>query len=141
MTGRAPVAPWAAGVGMSICWFSGFGRAAVGKRTMEKVVLVVHMLIALALVGVVLVQKSEGGGLGMGGGTMGGFMTARGSANLLTRITAILAGAFFCTSLLLAILASQGRDSRSIFDQVQPAGTESPAAPAAPAQPTVPVGQ
>lgn len=120
---------------------------------MEKVVLVIHLLIAAALVGVVLVQKSEGGGLGLGGGTMGGFMTARGSANLLTRMTAILAAAFFTTSLVLAILAGNAREGRSIFDQVPPAaptstapsaptGDAAPATPpATPAQPAVPSGQ
>ncbi|KPF82824.1 preprotein translocase subunit SecG [alpha proteobacterium AAP38] len=108
---------------------------------MQEVVLVVHLLITLALIGVVLVQKSEGGGLGVGGGTMGGFMTARGSANLLTRTTAILAALFFCTSLILAILAGTGSSQKSIFDKVPAPGTEAPAAPAEPAKPTVPVGQ
>ncbi len=109
---------------------------------MQEVVLVVHLLITLALIGVVLVQKSEGGGLGVGGGTMGGFMTARGSANLLTRTTAILAALFFCTSLILAILAGTGQDGqKSIFDKVPAPGTEAPAAPAEPVKPTVPVGQ
>lgn len=107
---------------------------------MQEVVLVVHLLITLALIGVVLVQKSEGGGLGVGGGTMGGFMTARGSANLLTRTTAILAALFFCTSLILAILAGTGRTQKSIFDKA-PAATEAPATPAEPAKPAVPVGQ
>jgi preprotein translocase subunit SecG len=98
---------------------------------MQTIVLVIHMLIAVALVGVVLVQKSEGGGLGMGGGTMGGMMTARGSANLLTRTTAILAGCFFATSLILAIMAGGNRQPTSVFDR--PAATESAPAPAAPA--------
>jgi preprotein translocase subunit SecG len=71
---------------------------------MITVVLVVHVLIAAAMVGVILIQRSEGGALsGLGGGTMGGLMSARGTANLLTRATAILAGCFFATSLLLAI--------------------------------------
>ena len=62
---------------------------------MEAVILVIHLLIAAALVGVVLIQRSEGGGLGIGGGGgSGGFMSTRGTANLLTRTTAILAGAF-----------------------------------------------
>lgn len=111
---------------------------------METVVLVVHLLIALALVGVVLIQKSEGGGLGIGGGTMGGMMTTRGSANLLTRATAILAGCFFFTSIVLAILAGNHRAPSSIFDnlpaQQQPAAP-APAAPAPPSQPAVPSGQ
>ncbi|MFY8093003.1 MAG: preprotein translocase subunit SecG [Niveispirillum sp.] len=108
---------------------------------MQEVVLVVHLLITLALIGVVLVQKSEGGGLGVGGGTMGGFMTARGSANLLTRTTAILAALFFCTSLILAIMAGNGSSEKSIFDKVPAPGSEAPATPAEPAKPAVPVGQ
>lgn len=111
---------------------------------MQEVVLVVHLLITLALIGVVLVQKSEGGGLGIGGGTMGGFMTARGSANLLTRLTAMLAAAFFCTSLILAIMAGTRGSSDSIFDRVPGAAQEQPVdqLPAAkPEQPSVPVGQ
>jgi preprotein translocase subunit SecG len=116
---------------------------------MATIVLVIHLLIALALVGVVLLQRSEGGGLGIGGGTMGGFMTARGSANLLTRTTAFLAAAFFVTSLVLAILAgTTGGKTRSILDQMPsssgsapapdaaPAGSGAPAAPAVPAPPT-----
>lgn len=74
---------------------------------MEIVVLVVHLLLALAIIGLVLIQRSEGGGLGIGGGSggMGGLATAGGTKDLLTRSTAICAGAFFCTSLLLGILA------------------------------------
>ena len=68
--------------------------------------LVVHGLIALALVGVILLQKSEGGGLGIGGGTGGGLMTARGAANLLTRSTTVLAVLFIGSSILLAVLAA-----------------------------------
>ena len=68
---------------------------------METIVIVIHLMIVLALVGVVLLQRSEGGGLGIGGGS--GFMTARGAANALTRATAILAAAFFATSLGLDI--------------------------------------
>jgi preprotein translocase subunit SecG len=105
---------------------------------MELVLTVVHLLIALALVGVVLVQRSEGGGLGMGGssGGMGGFMTARGTANLLTRTTAILAAAFMVTSLTLAILA--GRHTTrgpSVMDGPIPTAPAIPAAPASPAPP------
>lgn len=70
---------------------------------MQTIVIVIHLLIVLALVGVVLVQRSEGGGLGIGGGS--GFMTARGAANALTRTTAILATCFFITSLALSLLA------------------------------------
>ena len=94
---------------------------------MQTLVLTIHILIALALIGVVLLQRSEGGGLGIGGGGGGGFMTARGTANLLTRVTAILAACFFATSLILAIMAGAGRENVSIIDEVI---NESPAAPA-----------
>ena len=87
---------------------------------MTAVVIVIHLMLAIAMILIVLVQKSEGGGLGIGGGSgggMGGFMTGRATANLLTRATGIIAAAFMATSLLLAILADQGRSSqRSIID-------------------------
>ena len=70
---------------------------------MTTIILIVHLLIALALVGVILLQRSEGGALGIGGGGFGGLMTGRASANLLTRTTAVLAAGFIATSLLLAI--------------------------------------
>lgn len=85
---------------------------------METIVLVIHLLIAFALIGVILLQRSEGGGLGIGGGSsgggMGGFMSARGTANLLTRTTAILAVMFVTTSLILAILAGEQSGSATI---------------------------
>ena len=94
---------------------------------MQQVVLVIHLLLAIALVGVVLLQKSEGGGLGIGGGGgMSGFMTGRSQANLLSRATAILAAAFMATSLVLAVLASGTTRPTSILDT-------GPAAPSAPA--------
>ena len=84
---------------------------------MEQVVLIIHLLIAIALVGVVLIQRSEGGGLGLGGtGGMGPMMSVRGTANLLTRTTAILAACFVGTSLTLAILAGSDRTAPSILD-------------------------
>ncbi|MBB6250410.1 preprotein translocase subunit SecG [Nitrospirillum iridis] len=104
---------------------------------MSTVVLVLHILIGIALVGVVLVQRSEGGGLGMGGSTMGGFMTARGSANLLTRTTSVLFGAFLVTSLVLALLNRAATHRDSVFDQLPAAPA---AAPATPAPGTVPSG-
>lgn len=94
---------------------------------METVLIVIHLMIVLALVGVVLVQRSEGGGLGIGGGS--GFMTARGAANALTRTTAILAAAFFVTSLGLSILARYGTKPTDILDRV-PAATQQQNAPA-----------
>src|SRR3546814_15553472 len=75
--------------------------------------LVVHILLALALIGVILMQRSEGGALGIGGGG-GGFMSARGQANLLTRATAILATLFICTSIALAFLARSHSKPRPI---------------------------
>ncbi len=90
---------------------------------MTTVLLVIHLMIAAVLVGVVLIQRSEGGALGIGGGGGGNFMTGRGTANLLTRITAGLAVGFFATSLLLSILASTGRKPASILDQLGGSGT------------------
>jgi preprotein translocase subunit SecG len=99
---------------------------------MQTVLIVIHLLVVLALIGVVLLQKSEGGCLGIGGGGGGaGFMTSRGSSNVLTRATAILAAVFFATSLLLSILAGWGRQDRSILDTSQP-GQSTPGAPSAP---------
>ena len=104
---------------------------------MQTVVLVIHLLLAVALVGVVLLQRSEGGGLGIGGG--GGLMSVRGTANLLTRVTGVLAAGFMVTSLVLAIMAGTRTEPRSILDT--PAGTTAPAQPAAPAKPSVPLSQ
>jgi preprotein translocase subunit SecG len=94
---------------------------------MTPVLLVIHLMIAAALVGVVLIQRSEGGGLGMGGGGGGNFMTGRGTANLLTRITAALATGFFLTSLLLSILAGGGSKPASILDKLSGQGSSAPA--------------
>ena len=109
---------------------------------MQTVLLTIHTLIALALVGLVLLQRNEGGGLGIGGGggAGGGFMTARGTANLLTKATAILAACFFLTSIGLAILAGSGTKQTSIVDEVL---NSAPAVPAdsAPSEPSVPTGQ
>lgn len=110
---------------------------------MESVILVIHLLIAIGLVGVILIQRSEGGGLGIGGGTMGGMMSTRGTANLLTRTTGILAACFFATSIVLAILAGGHSRPASIIDTLPagPAQSTVPAQPAAPAQPAPPVSQ
>ena len=86
---------------------------------METLVLTIHILLAVSLVVVVLLQRSEGGGLGIGGsGSGGGFMTARGTANLMTRATTILAIGFFVTTTVLAILAGRGDEPVSIVDEV-----------------------
>jgi preprotein translocase subunit SecG len=96
---------------------------------MQTVLIVIHLMVVAALIGTVLLQRSEGGGLGVGGG--GGFMTSRGTANVLTRTTGILAVVFFVTSLALSIVAGLDRKPTSIL------GTGGPQAPApgAPAQP------
>jgi preprotein translocase subunit SecG len=93
---------------------------------MSTVLLVIHLMIAAGLVGIVLVQKSEGGALGIGGG--GGMFAGRGKANLMTRATAALGAAFFTTSLLLTIVSQRDTAPASVLDR--PAAT-APAAPAA----------
>jgi preprotein translocase subunit SecG len=99
---------------------------------MQTVVIVIHLMIVATLIATVLLQKSEGGGLGVGGGA--GFMSSRGTANLLTRTTAVLAVGFFVTSLFLSWIASYDRKPSSIIDanpasQSQPAGGATPVAP------------
>ena len=70
---------------------------------MQTVIVVIHLMVVATMIGVVLLQKSEGGGLGIG--STGGFLSSRGTSNVLTRTTAILAGVFFATSLVLSVLA------------------------------------
>lgn len=105
---------------------------------MSNVLLVIHLLLALAMIGVVLLQRSEGGGLGIGGGGgggMGSFLSGRGTASLLTRTTAVLAGAFMITSLALTILAGTGSEPRSVIEEL-PISTplEGPQEPRVPVQ-------
>ena len=100
--------------------------------------LVVHILVAISLVGVILLQKSEGGALGMGSGGMSGFMTGRSTANLLTRTTAILALVFMLTSLSLVWFSNRGHAPRSIIDQGAPPAPAAPVAPVAPPPQTPP---
>jgi preprotein translocase subunit SecG len=99
---------------------------------MQTVVIVIHLMIVTVLIGTVLLQKSEGGGLGMGGGA--GFMSSRGTANLLTRTTAVLAVGFFVTSLLLSWIASYDRKPASILGG-QPASQSQPVSGAVPVTP------
>jgi preprotein translocase subunit SecG len=124
---------------------------------MTEILLVIHLLLAIALIGVVLLQRSEGGALGIGGGGAGSLFTSRGAANVLTRTTAILAVAFFITSVTLTILARQEHAPASVMDQVAPPagqqqqqqppqGTDEspnvlPNLPPANQAPQVPVGQ
>ncbi len=82
---------------------------------MTTVLLVIHLIIAIALVGVILIQKSEGGALGIGGA--GNVMSARGAANFLTHATTVLAVLFIALSLILTVVASKGRDDTSVVDQ------------------------
>ena len=102
---------------------------------MQTVIIVIHLMIVAGLIGVVLLQKSEGGGLGMGSGG-GGFLSSRGTANVLSRTTAYLAAAFFGTSLVLSILAGFHRNPGSI---IRPP-SDGPAAPASPGAPSAPIG-
>jgi preprotein translocase subunit SecG len=109
---------------------------------MLTVLLVIHLMIAVALVGVVLLQRSEGGALGIGGGGGGGgFMTGRGTANALTRLTALLALGFFITSIALTVLARIDHGNRLTIDSLGKAAATAPATtptPAAPAPATTP---
>jgi preprotein translocase subunit SecG len=98
---------------------------------MQTVIIVVHLMIVATLIATVLLQKSEGGGLGVGGGA--GFMSSRGTANLLTRTTAVLAVGFFMTSLFLSWLASYDRKPSSIIGA--PASQSQPGSPATPVSP------
>jgi len=115
---------------------------------LQTILLVIMILISIALTGVILLQRSEGGALGMGGGPSG-FMTARGAGNLLTRATSILAALFFICAISLTIVGNVSRGSRSIIDADAvgsiAVGDQAPApaagaAPAetAPAQPAAP---
>jgi len=98
------------------------------------VVVVVHLMIVIALVAVILLQKSEGGGLGAG--STGGFLSSRGTANVLTRTTAYLALAFFGTSLALSWLASWERKPTSILNSGAPPAQSQPAPGTAPLTPS-----
>lgn len=117
---------------------------------METVLLVIHLIIAVALVGLILLQRSEGGALGVGGSANMGAVAPRAQADALTKTTGWLAGAFIVSSLLLVILAHGSAAPVSITDklaaesaQTSPAITDqqAPAEPAAPAAPAVPLAQ
>ncbi len=107
---------------------------------MTTVLLIIHLFVTLALIGVVLIQRSEGGGLGIGSSQgMGSFMSGRGTANLLTRTTAILAAIFLSLSLALALL-NRGTTgvTHSILDLNPPATTGTPPSTGTPAPPPAP---
>lgn len=104
---------------------------------MENVVLVIHLILAVGIIGLVLIQKSEGGGLGIGGGSggLGNIATARSTGNILTRLTAIFATAFFITSLTLSIMAGHHKEE-TISEQLdKPVAVETEDAP----EPSVPL--
>ena len=105
--------------------------------------LTLHVILAVCLVIVIVLQKSEGGGLGVGGGNFGGMMTVRGTANFLTRLTSFLAGGFLLTSLLLAIFAGHRSEHRSLFSNEaavkQEENQATQTAPIVPAVPAAPV--
>lgn len=106
---------------------------------MQNVLLAIHIMVALLMVGLILMQRSEGGGLGTTR-TEASLLSTRGSANLLTRATAILAALFFVTSIGLAIIAGANRSGGSIFDAkpTQQPATPPAGAPSAPQAPTAP---
>jgi preprotein translocase subunit SecG len=95
---------------------------------MQVVIFVIYLMVVAAMIGVVLLQKSEGGGLGIGSAG-GGFLSSRGTANVLTRTTAILAAAFFAMSLILSILAGMDRKPRSIIQNTGAPTQQAPGAP------------
>ena len=100
---------------------------------MTTVILVIHVILAICIIIAVLLQKSEGGGLGIGGsGTAGGgFMTARGTANFMTKLTAFLGGCFFLTSIILALLSSNNAPSiaNEVTKEIEKSSTNKPAVP------------
>jgi len=106
---------------------------------MTTVLIVIHLMVVLAMIGLVLLQRSEGGALGIGGGS-GGFMTGRGAGNVLTRSTAILAAAFFLTSVGLSVLARLESQPSDILDRIPsaeaPAGGATAPAPLPAGTPT-----
>jgi len=99
---------------------------------MYTVVLVINLLICVALIGLVLLQRSEGGALGMGGGGSGSLMSGRGAADALARMTGVAGGLFLACSFLLTFMAGASRSAfdRSILDQLTPAAVTAPASPA-----------
>ena len=103
---------------------------------MVTIILTIHIILACCIICAVLLQKSEGGGLGIGGsgGAGGGFMTARGTANFMTKLTAFLGACFFLTSIILALLSSSDNTS-SIVNEVEKSIEKN-----TPNEPTVPLG-
>ena len=99
---------------------------------MITVILVIHVILAVCIICAVLLQKSEGGGLGIGGSSAsGGFMTARGTANFMTKLTAFLGGCFFLTSIILALLSSNNAPSiaNEVTKSIEEKKTKEPTVP------------
>ena len=103
---------------------------------MENVILAIHLILALLLIGVVLLQRSEGGGLGMGSGG-GGVVSGRSAATALGKITWVFAGCFIATSIALTVLAAKDSASSSVIDQI--GGTVTAPTLPEPATPTKPL--
>jgi preprotein translocase subunit SecG len=119
-------------------------RTCTSWKSMQTLILVIHVMVGVSLVVVIMLQRSEGGALGIGGsagGGGGGLMSGRGAASLLTRATAILGATFMSTSIILAIMSGSG-DSGSVLDAAPLPGIEAPLVPGpeVPAGPAVPVG-
>ncbi len=92
---------------------------------MEAVILVIHLMLAASIIALVLLQRSEGGGLGIGGGGgLGALASAKTTANVLTRATAVCAAGFFTTSLLLGLLAGTQSQPKNILDELAQPGVE-----------------
>ncbi len=106
---------------------------------METVLLTIHLIVTIALIGVILLQRSEGGALGIGGSASGNLFSARGAANALTRATAILAIVFFATSVALTIISVRANRPASVFAP-KPASGQQQQAPATPVLPKLPGG-
>ena len=105
---------------------------------MIEIILVVHLILAISIVVLVLLQRSEGGALGIGGsGNIGGMMSGRTAGNILTKATAGLAAGFMATSLTLTILAGQSGERRSLVEDIQDTPTTNqPLKPPGPQVPT-----
>jgi len=99
---------------------------------MENIILIIHLILAMCLIGVVLLQRSEGGGLGIGGGGGGGVMSGRSAASALAKLTWIFAIGFIATSIALTIIAARNAAGDSVIERL---GTQAPASATAPSVP------
>ena len=110
---------------------------------MYSVILVIHLIVTVSLVGIILLQRSEGGGLGVGGSGNMGAMAPRAQADVLTKTTGVLATLFIMSSISLVILGAHSGENSSLVNQLAAPtpSTEAPAVPAAPAEPSVPLSK